>query len=620
MPAEFMREAKTGDDVYELWGQRIDGALRWRQNHWNGDKAWKRAYRMFRGDHWRVMMSDQDDPSSDAVRDRITVNLTGSTILSFLPFLVRKNPEFLVTARRPKFLVAAAIQRAILNYEWQQRKMQKQIKRAAADMAIVGHGIVKTGFILDVNEDAAKNPNLDGKISYESYVVKEAPYIKRVSPFMFLFDPEAPEHDLESARWCAELFFKPLQDVLANKQYDKGVLASIKDKIETPKTVQSYLAEGTSGGEQLFKKDELEQGDLERVVLAEVWDKKHMKYYVFAVGVCKPLVERAWPYPYLNQFPYVMTPFIPIPDEHYALGIPRWIEDQQFELNRVRTSMFEHRRRFNRKYLALEGAVDEAEMNKLEAGPDGTIVVVRDINGVKALEEARLQSDQMQTEAVIKQDVREITGADELLRGGGLPSRTTATEVNARTNLVSLKLEDRIDQVDDFVKEICYQLIQHIKANYVTTKVMKVAGPQSTYWVEFARDDIQGDFDVDIETTSADKVDPATQRQQALQIMQIVVQNLEILQQSGLQMNISELFRYVFDTFGVKDVARIFPQFAVPAEPINEPDGAPSSGNAVGTEVPASSLLPGNMATSPGQVSAAQFGQIMGGTSGGLGV
>lgn len=622
MPADkFVREPKTGEDVYELWQDRFSGALGWRQNHWNGDKAWKRAYRMFRGDHWRVMMGDQDDPASDAVRDRITVNLTGSTILSFLPFLVRKNPEFLVTARRPKFLVAAAIQRAILNYEWQQRKMQKQIKRAAADMSIIGHGIIKTGFILDINEDAAKNPNADGKISYESYIVKEAPYIKRVSPFMFLFDPEAPEHDLESSRWCAELFFKPLNDVLANKQYDPKVLKSIKDGVETPKTVQSYLAQTNGGNEPLFSKEELRQSDLERVVLAEVWDKKHMKYYVFAVGVTKPLIERDWPYPYLTQFPYVMVQFIPIPDEHYALGIPRWIEDQQFELNRVRTSMFEHRRRFNRKYLALEGAVDEGEMNKLEAGPDGTVVVVRDINAVRALEEARLSSDQLQTEAVIKQDVREITGADELLRGGGLPSRTTATEVSARTNLVSLKLEDRIDAIDEFVKEICFQLLQHVKQNYITDKIMKVAGPQGVYWVNFTRDDIQGDFDIDIETTSAEKVDSTTQRAQALQILQIVTQNLQVLVQSGMQINITELFRYVFEQFGVPDLARIFPVLGIPAEPVNEPDGTSGgAGQQVNTEVPAASLLPGNMATNPGQMNAAQFGQLFGGTSGGTGV
>lgn len=620
---KFVSEPKTGESVYELWSDRISGCLGWRQGHWNGDKAWKRCYRMFRGDHWRVMMADQDDPASDAVRDRITVNITGSTILSFLPFLVRRNPEFLVTARRPKFLVAAAIQRAILNYEWQQRKMQKQIKRAAADMAICGHGIVKTGFILDINEDAAKNVNKDGKISYESYIVKEAPYIKRVSPFMFLFDPEAPEHDLESARWCAELFFKPLNDVLANKQYDPKVLATIKDGIETPKTVQSYLAQTTGAGEPLFSKEELRQSDLERVVLAEVWDKKHQKYYVFAIGVTKPLIERPWPYPYLNQFPYVKVDFIPIPDEHYPLGIPRWIEDQQFELNRVRTSMFEHRRRFNRKYLALEGAVDEGEMNKLEAGPDGTVVVVRDINGVKALEEARLASDQLQTEAVIKQDVREITGADELLRGGGLPSRTTATEVSARTNLVSLKLEDRIDAIDEFVKEICFQLIQHCKANYVTEKIMKVAGPQGVYWVSFARADIQGDFDIEIETTSAEKIDPATNRAQALQILQIVTQNLEILVQSGMQINVTELFRYVFEQFGVQDLARIFPAMGTPAEPVQEPDGAPGApgpGNAVNTEVPASSLLPGNLAGSPGQLNAASFGRLFGAQSGGTGL
>lgn len=617
MANQIETEKKTGIEAYELWGERLNAALSWRQNHWNGDRAWKRAYRMFRGDHWRVMMQDQDDVASDNVRDRITVNLTGSTVLSFLPFLVRKNPEFLVTARRPKFLVAAAIQRAILNYEWKQRKMQKQVKRAAADMAICGHGLLKTGFVLDINEEAAKNKDKDGRICYEAYITKEAPYIKRVSPFMFLFDPEAAEHDLESARWCAELFFKPLQDVLANKNYDQKVLKSIRDGVETPKTVSSYLAETTNGTEPLFKKEELPKDDLERIILAEVWDKKHKKYYVYAIGVEKPLCEKPWPYPYLEQFPYVMMSFIPIPDQHYPLGIPRWIEDQQFELNRVRTSMFEHRRRFNRKYLALENAVDPQEMDKLEEGPDGTVVIVRDINGVKALEDARLSSDQAATEAVIKQDVREITGADELLRGGGLPSRTTATEVSARTNVVSLKLEDRIDAVDEAIKEVCAQLVAHVKANYITDKLMKVVGPQGAAWVNFSLQDIQGEFDTEIESTSAEKVDPATNRANALQILQIIVQNLEVLTQSGLQMNVTELFRYVFEQFNVKDIARIFPAFGEPAPPVEEGmEAQASEGNALNIKPPSANpigALPGNQPTNPGQMTAAQFGETFGG-------
>jgi hypothetical protein len=567
------------------------------------------------------MLGDQDDPSSDAVRDRITVNITGSTVLAFLPFLVRRNPKFLITARRIKWLVAASIQKEIINYEWRQRKMQKQIKRAVTDATICGHGIVKTGFLLEVNEDAAKNSTRDGHIRYEDYIVKEAPYIKRISPFLFLFDPEASEHDLESARWCAEIVFKPLNDIIANKQYNQKVIASIRDGVEQIDTVNSYMAQ-TNQGDQLFSKEELRKGDLERCVLVEVWDKKHMKYYVFAMGVTTPLIERDWPYPYLKNeggaptFPYVLLPFIPVPDEHYAIGIPRWIEDQQFELNRVRTSMFEHRRRFNRKYLALEGSVDETEMNKLEAGPDGTVVIVRDINAVKALEEARLQSDQHDTEAVIKQDIREITGADELLRGGSLPSRTTATEVQSRANLIGLKLDDRIESIDDFVTEICFQLCDHIKANYVSDKIIKVAGPQGTYWVSFTPEDIQGDFDIEIETTSAEKTDPAVEKQQALQIMQIIVQNLEVLQTQGVQMNLQELFKYVFETMGVKDVARIFPAMAVAPTPIEESTQA-AQGNAVNTEIQASQMLPGNLATAPGQMNAAQFGKMLGGATAG---
>lgn len=608
--ANVRLELKTGEDVYELWQARIKKSLRWRLNHFNGDNVWKKAYRMFRGDHWRNGVG-WDDADSELPRDRITVNLTGATILDYMPFLVRKNRKFLVKARRPEFLVSAAIQKAVINYEWKRRKMAKQAKRSVLDASIIGHGILKTGYVLEINEETSKNPQRDGKITYEDYIQKQHPYVKRVPPLLFIFDPEAPEHDLASSRWCAEIFFKPPADVLANKQYDKKVLDTVREGLISPDTVQSYMAEARDTGTAFVKPDPDFNPDNNRWVLFEVWDKKHMKYYVFLSGVEEPLVEREWPYPYLTGFPYHMIPFIEIPDEHYPYGLPKFVEDQQFELNRVRTSMFEHRRRFNRKYQVIENQVDEPELTKLETGEDGTVVIVKSPNAISPIQEANMSTDTLQIEAVIKQDFRELTGSDELVRGGALPSRTTATEVKARGNLAGLKLDERTQLVDNAIEEVASQLLEHIKHNMEVDEVVEITGPQNqTLWVRYNKDDIRGDVDIDLETVSDE--DPATEKSQAIQLLQIIIQNFAIIVQSKVQINMQELFRYVFETLEIPEVARIIPITSVPPTPVPA-EGQGGPGNEVGTAVPAAQVMPGQLAGAPGQISAAQFGATLGG-------
>src|SRR5262249_47664538 len=163
-----------------------------------------------------------------------------------------------------------------------------------------------------------------------------------------------PDHTLDSARWCCEMFFRPLPDVLADPLYDEEAKDMIRSGGYSPAAVTTRKNEPPTTPSPMAAYDSILPED-NLVIIFEVWDRRFQKYFVFADNVPRPLVEKPWPYEYLGkEFPYKMVGYIPIPNEHYGIGIPRWIEDQQYELNRIRTSMFEHRRRFNRKYIAVK--------------------------------------------------------------------------------------------------------------------------------------------------------------------------------------------------------------------------------------------------------------------------
>lgn len=561
------REPLTGEDVGKLWTDKVNRALNFRKRHWNGEDAWHRYIDLYRGNHWSSRHSDTDDISSDIVRERITVNVTGSTVLNVLPFLIRRKPQFICSPRQPEDVVAAQLQQQILNYVWREFDMQPQARKAILDSIVIGHGIIKTGFNLELDEAIKKVPQ-NGTIEYADYIKKEEPFIKRVSPFLFIFDPEAAENDLASARWCAEFFIKPIRDVVDNERYSESVRRKIRRGEVEVSTVRSLLKLPNDDDTLTFEDDD--DSDMDRLVLFELWDKRSGKYYVYAHGCYEPLLESdEWPYPYVEGFPYEMISFIPVIDEPFPMGLPAFIEDQQHELNRVRTREFQHGRRFNRKYTVIEGDVDESEIKKLQTGEDGTVVLVRQHEAIKPIEDANISSDQQLIEQVIKNDIRELTGSDELARGGALPSRTTATEVQTRSKLLGLKLEDRVEQVDTFINKVGRKILQHVKANYILEKVIKIAGPQGSFWMKYSAQDIQAETDIDVESTSAQQVDPMTDRQQAIQIMQILLNAAPILQQSQVPINWGELFKWVLTKFdGMKDVQRFFPLSGQPSQPL----------------------------------------------------
>lgn len=582
MAATKTKEPDKGQEAGALWTRRIDETLDWRQNkYWNGDKAWRRHISQYKGVQWKADGADtMADPSSDEPRRKITVNRTGSIILSVLPFIVRRNPEFLLRARRAEDVQRIKLKETLLNYLWKEMGMQRQLKRVALDSAVIGHGILKTGYTLELVENKLKDAPANRTVEYREYVKKDEPWIRRISPFRFLFDPDAPDSDLESARWCAEIIFKPVRDVLDNERYDeaarkevrraldlsgtqlakrtKGRRGARKDKnLGSVTTVSAFIYAHTGGDEDFKRKMRNTEKEDERIVLLEIWDKRTGKYYVIAHGLDKPLIEEeSWPYDYLEGFPYKMLPFIPVVDEPYPIGIPKWIEDQQYELNRTRTFEFEHRRRFNRKYGADKNHIEPSEVAKFTSGKDGEVVLTDGPPDqvIKPIQDAPLPADQYRIEDLINQDLRELTGADELLQGGALPSRTTATEIGARQQIIGLKVEARVGDFDDFTEAVGRQVLQHVEKNYFAEKVVRIVGPEGASWEPLTVQDIKAEADFELESTSAPRANPDVERQQRVEVFTLLLQSLPILAQlapflPNLGIGLTQMLKWVLVPF-----------------------------------------------------------------------
>lgn len=569
--AAIKKERPAGVDTNALWTRRISRALAWRRNHWNGDSNWKIAYNAYRGKQWNDA-DENNNLASDSPNDRITVNVTGSSILNLIPFLYNRKVQFIGEGKRPETEEQAKMVATLVNQSFETGRFQDELKDVIYDAAICGHGIAKTGYTLELS--SAFNQE-DGELEYRDFVKADSPYAKRISPFLFLFDPTSRTCDLRGARWCAEIFFVPFSDLLVDSQYDKKVLKKIESGVyEISKYADVFPQDVNADGGGLS--NYLKKGDTdydvpedELVVCYEIWDKKFRKVFVFADGCEEPLSEKNWPYEYLNEFPFVRLEFIPVPDCHYPLGIPYMIQDQQYELNRIRTSMFQHRRRFNRKYEVADN-VDEHESNKLSDGPDGTIIKVPMIGSIQPIADAPINQDQMITEQYIKQDVQELTGIDSLMRGGALPSRTTGSEVNTRTSLFRLKLDDRVDDVDGFIHAVGVQVMKHIQNNYFVERVVQLLGEKGKYWATVTAEDIKQEVDIRMESVAAPKRDPQMETQQALQLLQISQQMLPLVQQGLIKLNMEELMKWVLEKMDVRDAGRFFNAALIPNAPLQQ--------------------------------------------------
>lgn len=565
------REKKSGELAWMMWWSRIRACQRFRSEHPFGDTVWERYYSTYKGIQWEDL-DDIYDISSDNLPERITVNVTASTILTMVPFLVNERAEFDFEAKRPAGVVGAMLREKLLNDEFEKKEIHSELKKVVYDGHIIGHGVFKSGFTAQVDQAAASSV---GDIEYDELIKDESIYGKRCDPRNIWYDYAAPRRNMASGRFVIERYYKYVPDLIENTSYKSSVREKIRDGTYDPKCIDSipeYKQEPDAY--RWLNYDSFRSYETQIAELYEVWDKKYNQVLTFCEGILEPLRVIDNPYSYLNgEFPYIQYDFIYMPDEYWGCGVPRFIEQVQFELNRHRTFAYNHRRKCSSSIWEVTEDVDDEEREKLPDAEDGTYIIVPAVNSIRRVDSNPLPEDYILQESLFKSDINEMTGLDALARGANLQSRATLGEVQTRTNISGLKLNERVAEVDRLFHRAGIHCDAHICSNYTRSSVVRLVGLQGNFWVEVSDEDLRDQVDIKMETVSAPRRNPETDLQQRIQIFQYAMQLLPLIQANVIpptEINFVELLKWTLEGFERQDIGRFFRSALIPVNPLNQ--------------------------------------------------
>ena len=586
--AGIIIERPTGPAQYRLWGHVIDDTLEWLcgkgdHSNPNGHATWRNNIRLARGQHWAEQVADSDELNrgADLIEDHVTVSHISLHIENLVAYLSRNNPYFPVKPRRGSDTDSAKAQEAVLNYFWREIKGTPELRKCLRDYCTIGHMVGRTDWwkasdLLMARPEKTDNP--EATTNYDSFKKPEHPGFRRVNPFTFLIDRSSPSFDLKGARWCGELMARPKADVIADERYDASVRRAIRLGSEQPRTLSQHLSMYEAGEGYGLTETPEDCADDQTMLLAEIWDKRFRMRYIFALGVEKPLVEQPWPYGYLDDFPYEFANFIPVPNEIYGISHPHLAGQAQLLLDRLRTKMALHARKHNAKYQVPEGALASEELQKWVNDQDGELIQTKQGHKIDAIQQASTGFDFKQAMDIVQGDMYALMNTDALARGGPLPSRTSAQEIETRTQLHGMKLSDHAATVDAFVQSIGEQLLKHTKANLQTDMAIRIAGRVGSEYIEVTPEDIKADIDVEVESSSREVVTPAVEREQLMTLLQTLTtmlpQIIQLQEMGGvtepINVNFNELIKQVVSKFDGVEQERIFPAVADPPTPIPE--------------------------------------------------
>ena len=446
------------------------------------------------------------------------------------------------------------VREAVVQYDFDKEKVWYEGQQAYLN-SLWQFGILKVGYSADmIPNPNARNILRDpggrvvtderGTPLFESdwAIETEEFFVDEVDPDCFLVDKACRNSLDKTGHFCAQKFFMPLNEAKETEEWDQGVLDKLgPSELEEPEMLymrknEKYLGKWTWDSGVYLPEDEL-------VVGYETYDLKRREKLVVIRGA-SDIVSGPEPLPPgVNLHPFVVVKFIERKSAFYPVpGIFSWMGPQS-EYNYVRNRMSIHRRRFNRKYLAKEGAFSEEEKAKIETGGDGTIVETSQDASLEPVKDATLDAGYFFDTNKLREEFMEVSRVGQIQRNiFGAESATEAEIVERRSR------ESELDEHEIMMlrmSEVADKLHMSMEENLTQEGAVGRIGPRGQEWVPFTPETfgpLKAEVVFDVEVSAEARATLQVERAQLLQLLDIIASKPLIALDEGL-------LRAVFDKF-----------------------------------------------------------------------
>lgn len=576
----------TPDQVH-IWLNRIVRAYRAQRPH---KDVWEKILRYYKGNYY----------NSYEQYDRVSANWVLAAVRQTIATLYGRDPSMNFKGRNENGRLSARIMEDMIPYVRRLIQLPKEERMALQNAILFGTGIIKYAYNAEYDMDmplAGKEiKDTEGAISptgpnasfedvalpqgtfteHNTRIVRGMPWGKSINPVDFLVDPDANTY--HEARWVCHRFSRPWIDAKRDERWRK----SARDKLE-PTGTSGFL----DGDQEMFTegwRNDSNQVDTASNTFYEIFDKTTQRIIVLCGSCEEDLVNK--PYPFFGKDgPYNILQFFPTPDTFWAIPHADVYTPQVEAMNKLRSQMMDRLQRFSiMRFGYQKGSIDPDDLKKfLEAKSDEAIEIEfdgDDINKVlKPFEYVPISADAWNLTNLFKSDFQETSGLSDMALGSGRGIQT-ATEANFIKQQSGLRTDDMRGEFDDFVRLSVRKIVAIMRKMFTGQEVMSIVGDDGRIWDMIVNNSVvNGEYDVDIEPGSMERVDRNAKMRQAIELLQVSRDLAPIMAQQGQTIDMAALFIEVLKNSDlVKNPTRVLRPIPPPQPQLPGPQGFANPG------------------------------------------
>lgn len=583
-----------------VWEGRMKGSMRIRTKT---KETWEEALKYYNNDQMSHRISSDGSHSGNVVgTNRLspthteTENIVFANVTTLVPAIYAKNPTATVSTRSEGNKPFAKLLEELLT-ELATKKLtpgvglKPKAKRVVALTELTNNGWVKLTWTRkeDSSPEAVKEyqdvvaqlskaksgkeiEKLENKLrALEDKVAFSTPSgmgLKVLSPFNVIKDPTGAEDDLSDSDWLIELDYIPtgyLNCVYGEEDEDGNVKSIYKPshimklQDESSKNEMSDLINNFSLlGEE--EKDYQAMGfttqeAYERAQYTEVaivWDKIKKRVLMYATNDWKwPVWVWDDPLKLDRFFPYYKLSFYQNPLGGETKGEVTYYLDQQDAINEINDEQRRSRHWLKRNILFNKKKVKQEDVDAYLKGVDETargvdladgeswedVIWSQPTPGFKFYD-MFTQQKQEKLEAINR-----VSSMNDIMSGMQFKTNTTNQAIESYQKSSSIRTEDRIDSLEDFLSDVLWGMAQLALMNYSPEEVVDILDRQDVAmtWRQITDPKELRSFSVRVVGGSTTKPTSAAKKEEAVKVAQslgqfanaapmVVMKMLEVLE------------------------------------------------------------------------------------------
>ena len=442
----------------------------------------------------------------------------------------------------------------VLTYFWKRSRATEHLRDATMDAVRLGSGFLKVSWthIEEENEvDEARRAELladaiaeeedrarqmgvfadnielleDTIPHSEVRVIRSEPFVEYVSPYD-IFVPINTRR-LETARWVAQRITLPVDEIIANPEFDvtedsivrDGTTVNIQDEYQAEWRRQTEDARGVYGSTLA----------LDTATFWEFYDMRTRKMMVFQLDSDQILYEgdifwahRYPPFVHLRNYAATGSDF-------WGFGDIENVANLQGMFNEFLADQLENARRAGQKYLVRASSVSDELVAALETDEHDVVAPVNIPQGeplsdvIVPVFRSALSGDVYAAKAELEEKIRQVLGINDFQAGGLGADRMSATAAAVVDGVATLRAQSKIaaveaaaSQTGNIILLLCQEMLDEPTA-------IRLSGIDGARWDSVTKEDIYGEFLVSVEGGSTRAINPATREQQGLRTLGEVV-------------------------------------------------------------------------------------------------